>query len=145
MATTVSHEIRESGTALYVERVSASKAATPTTGADRAAAAVERLEEMAADVRGCALLGAGGEVLAASGDEERRDDWAEPAAGLLAAADAIREEPAEHIHVGTEEGEVFAVRDGGLTMIAVTDRFTLTSLLVSDMRTVLRDAVKEGA
>jgi predicted regulator of Ras-like GTPase activity (Roadblock/LC7/MglB family) len=145
MATTVSHEIRESGTALYVERVSASKAATPATGADRAAEAVQRLEEMAADVRGCALLDAGGAVLASSGDAERRDDWAEAAAGLLAAADAIRDQPAEHVHVGTEEGEVFAVRDGGLAMVAVTDRFTLTSLLVSDMRTVLREALKGSA
>ncbi len=145
MPTTVSHEIRESGTALYVERVSASKAATPATGADRAEEAVRRLEEMAADVRGCALLDAAGEVLAASGDAEYRDDWAEAAASLLAAADAIRDEPAEHIHVGTEEGEVFAVRHGGLTMVAVTDRFTLTSLLVSDMRIVLREAVKGSA
>jgi hypothetical protein len=142
MATTVSHEIRESATALYVERVSASKAATPATGADRAEEAVRRFEEMAADVRGCALLDAAGDVLAASGDAEHREDWAEAAASLLAAADAIRDEPAAHIHVGTEEGEVFAVRDGGLTMVAVTDRFTLTSLLVSDMRIVLRDAAR---
>ena len=100
MATTISHEIRESGTALYVERVSASKAATPATNADRAEEAVGRLEEMAADVRGCALLDAAGEVLAASGDAEGREDWAEAAESLLAAADAIREEPAAHIHVG---------------------------------------------
>ena len=140
MATTVSHEIRESGTALYVERVSASKAATPATDADLAEEAVRRLEEMAADVRGCALLDAAGEVVAASGDAEAREDWAEAAESLLAAADAIRDEPAAHIHVGTEEGEVFAVRDGGLAMIAVTDRFTLSSLLVSDMRIALRDA-----
>ena len=145
MATTISHEIRESGTALYVERVSASKAATPAIDSGRAEEAVRRLEEMAADVRGCALLDAAGEVLAASGDAEGREDWAEAAESLLAAADAIREEPAAHIHVGTEEGEVFAVRDGGLTMIAVTDRFTLSSLLVSDMRIVLRDARGDGA
>lgn len=103
-----------------------------------------RLEEMAADLRGCALLDSAGEVLAASGDGERREDWAEAAGALLSAADSIRSEPAQHVHVGTEEGEVFAVRLGGLAMLAVTDRFTLGSLLVSDMRVVLRDAAKES-
>lgn len=122
----------------------ASKAATPAkenapVGGEEAADAVRRLEEMAADVRGCALLDDDGKVLAASGDAEARDDWADAAEGLFAAADAAREEPAQQIHVGTEEGEVFAVRLGGLAMIAVSDRFTLGSLLFSDMRVVLRD------
>ena len=122
--------------------MSASKAATPAIDADRAAESVRRLEEMAGDLRGCVLLDAAGTVLAASGAEELRDDWAEAAASLLSAADAIRPEPAEHVHVGTEEGEVFAVRLGGLTMIAVTDRFTLGSLLVSDIRIVLRGVAR---
>jgi predicted regulator of Ras-like GTPase activity (Roadblock/LC7/MglB family) len=125
--------------------VSASKAATPAIEADRAADAVRRLEEMAGDLRGCALLDADGAVLAASGDAELRDVWAEAAASLLSAADSIRAEPAEHVHVGTEEGEVFAVRHGGLTMVAVTDRFTLTSLLVSDIRIVLRETIRASA
>jgi hypothetical protein len=121
--------------------VSASKAATPPIDAERAAEAVRRLEEMAGDVRGCALLDEAGTVLAATGREDRHDDWADAAAELFKTADAIRGEPAQHVHVGTEEGEVFAVRHGGLTMIAVTDRFTLGSLLVSDIRVVLREAM----
>jgi predicted regulator of Ras-like GTPase activity (Roadblock/LC7/MglB family) len=134
----------------YVERVGASKAATPAkenaaVGGEEAAEAVRRLEEMAADVRGCALLDGDGKVLAASGDAEARDDWADAAEGLFAAADAAREEPAQQIHVGTEEGEVFAVRLGGLAMIAVSDRFTLGSLLFSDMRVVLRDVSRGTA
>jgi hypothetical protein len=120
--------------------VSASKAATPPIDADRAAEAVRRLEEMAGDVRGCVLLDDAGSVLAATGGDERHDDWADAAAELLKTADAIRGEPAQQIHIGTEDGEVFAVRQSGLTMIAVTDRFTLGSLLVSDIRVVLRDA-----
>ena len=127
--------------------MSASKAATPAkespaVGAERAAEAVRRLEEMAVDVRGCALLDGDGMVLAVSGDADARGDWADAAEGLLAAADLAREEPAQQIHVGTEEGEVFAVRLGGLAMIAVSDRFTLGSLLFSDMRVVLRDAAR---
>jgi predicted regulator of Ras-like GTPase activity (Roadblock/LC7/MglB family) len=113
--------------------------------AERADEAVRRLEEMAADVRGCALVDGAGEVLAASGDADRRDEWVEAVAGLLAAADSARDEPAQQIHVGTEEGEVFAVRHGGLAMVAVSDRFTLGSLLFSDMRVVLREAAKGGS
>lgn len=124
--------------------MSASKAASPSIAAgEQAEQAVRWLEEMAADLRGCALLGPRGEVLAASGDAERRDDWAEAAADLLAAADAARGEPAEHVHVGTEDGEVFAVRHRGLTMVAVADRFTLGSLLVCDIRVVLRELAAE--
>ena len=125
--------------------MSPSKAATPATDAGRAKDAVRRLEEMAADVRGCALLDGAGKVLASSGDEDSRDEWAAAAAALLEAADSIRDEPATQIHVGTEEGEVFAVRLGGRTMVAVTDRFTLASLLLSDMRVVLREAGKKSA
>ena len=127
--------------------MSASKAATPASAkpivdSERAADAVRRLEEMAADVRGCALVDAEGKVLAASGDADDRTEWVEAVAGLLDAADSARDEPAQQIHVGTEEGEVFAVRHCGLAMVAVSDRFTLGSLLVSDMRVVLRDAAR---
>lgn len=104
--------------------------------ADAAREAVERLREMSADLRGCALLGPGGEVLAATGDRER---WGEAASELWEAADAAADDPAEHVHVGTEEGEAFGVRHGGRAMVAVTDRFTLASLMVFDMRAILRD------
>ena len=43
--------------------------------------------------------------------------------------------------MATEDGEAFAVRDGDLAMVAVTERFTLASLMLFDMRTVLRDLV----
>ena len=129
--------------------MTASKASTPadagtTPGAVRADRAVEQLEQMAGDLRGCVLLDAKGEVLAASGEAERREDWHEAAADLLAAADGARKEPAAHVHVATEDGEVFAIRHRGLTMVAVAERFTLASLLVSDIRTVLRDVAAPG-
>jgi hypothetical protein len=125
--------------------VASSKAASPAISAVRADDAINQLEEMAADVRGCALLDGDGKVIAASGATDRRGDWAEAVAELLDAADSIRDEPAQRVHVGTEEGEVFAVRQNGLAMVAVTDRFTLGSLLVSDMRVVLREVGKERA
>jgi hypothetical protein len=108
--------------------------------AGAAEAAVGRLREMSADLRGCALIGPDGEVLAATGDADR---WRSAGPELLAAADAAGEEPAAHVHVATEDGEAFAVREEGLAMVAVTDRFTLASLMIFDMRAVLRDLAKE--
>jgi hypothetical protein len=107
---------------------------TPST-AD-AEAAVARMREMSADLRGCAILDAAGAVLAATGPAER---WGEAAGGLLAAADAAGDQPAVQVHVGTEDGEAFALREGALAMVAVADRFALASLMVHDMRMVLHD------
>jgi len=98
--------------------------------------AIARIEELSADLRGCVVIGADGSVLAASGEAE---GWAEPATLFLAAVDDAGGEPAAHAHVATEDGEAFAVRHGDLAMLAVTDRFTLASLVVTDMRMALRD------
>jgi hypothetical protein len=97
--------------------------------------AVARMGEMSVDLRGCAVLDADGNELASSGGE----GWARAGAGFLAAADAADAEPAAQVHVATEDGEAFAVREGGLAMVAVAERFTLASLMLFDMRTVLRD------
>jgi predicted regulator of Ras-like GTPase activity (Roadblock/LC7/MglB family) len=94
------------------------------------------LSEMSPDLRGAAILGADGAVLAASNDPDR---WREDGATLLAVADRSAEEPVEQIHIGTEQGEVFALRHAGLAAIAVTERFALASLLLFDMRALLRD------
>ncbi|HWI94869.1 MAG TPA: hypothetical protein VNS60_02245 [Solirubrobacterales bacterium] len=109
--------------------------------ADAAASALAYLTEMSPDLRGGAILAAGGAVLAASDRPER---WREDAATLLAVADGAGGEPIEQAHVATEQGEVFAVRYAGMTAIAVTDRFALASLLFFDMRAVLRDLSEGG-
>jgi hypothetical protein len=109
-------------------------------GAASLEAAVARLGEMSPDLRGCAILDADGRTLAASGDRER---WASAGAALLGAADAAGEEPADHVHVATEDGEAFALRHEGLAMVAVAERFVLASLMLFDMRAVLRDLARE--
>ena len=108
---------------------------------EAAETAVARLREMSPDLRGCALLDGEGNVLAATGD---RDSWGAAAAELLAAADAAGGEPASHLHVATEDGEAFAVRHEGLAVVAVAERFTLASLMIFDMRAVLRDLAGEA-
>src|SRR5262249_59648776 len=93
------------------------------------------------DMRGAAILAGDGAVLAASGDSNR---WREDAAALFAAADRADEEAFEQIHIGTEQGEVFALRHSGLAAVAVTERFALASLLLFDLRSLLRDLAVGG-
>jgi hypothetical protein len=107
--------------------------------ADRA---VSYLEEISRELRGCAILSEGGEVLAASGDPEQ---WGEAGRELIAAADAAGGEPVAHAHVATGDGEAFCVREGGFVAVAVTERFTLASLMIFDIRIVLRRLAADGA
>ena len=108
---------------------------------DSATSALAYLTEMSPDLRGGAILGADGAVLAASGRPER---WREDAKALFDVADRAGEDPVEQVHISTEQGEVFALRHAGLAAVAVTDRFALASLLFFDMRSVLRDLASGG-
>lgn len=112
-------------------------AQAPAPDRESAAAALEFLGEMSPDLRGAAILGPEGEVLAATGDASER--WGDDAAALFSAADGAEQEPVEQVHIATEQGEVFAIRNAGLAAVAVTDRFALASLLLFDMRSMLRE------
>src|SRR4051812_11139808 len=149
MPTTMIQEIRARDTARYFGSdaqlgtesalaMTSSAPLAPVSG-EAAEQALGYLTEMSVDLRGGAILTASSEVLAASGDAER---WGAAAKRLLAAADGAEEQPAEQIHVATEQGEVFAVRAEGLVAIAVTDRFTLASLMAYDLRAILRDLAR---
>ena len=107
-----------------------------------AGSAVSFLEEISPQMRGCAILTASGEVIAASGNLER---WGETGRELIDAADAASGEPVAHAHVATGDGEAFCVREGGLVVVAVAERFTLASLMLFDMRTALRELAAQGA
>jgi hypothetical protein len=102
---------------------------------EEAVRALSHLREISPEMRGGAILDSGGDVLAASGD---RQAWRKAAGEMLAAADAPGE-PVTHAHVATEDGEAFCVREDGLVAVAVTERFVLASLMVFDLRAVLRD------
>jgi len=117
-------------------------AATPTAASGSAEAALAFLAEMWPDLRGAAILDGGGTVLAASAEAER---WQEDAAALFAAADAAESEPVEQVHVATAQGEVFALRNRGYAAVAATDRFALASLMLFDLRSVLRELAAEAS
>ncbi len=133
--TTVIHEARWSDTLCMLAQM-----ADVTTGNDversRAESALAWLREMSADLRGAAILRDDGSPLAATGDLEA---WADAGRELFAAADAAGAEAAERVHVATEDGEAFGIRGEGHAVVAVTSRFTLASLMLFDMRAVLRD------
>jgi len=114
----------------------ADDAATGVVSDDAAAQALAYLNEMSTDLRGAAILSSEGSVLAADGDADR---WREDCATLLEVADRAGGEPVEQVHIAGEQGEVFALRHGGLAVVAVTERFALASLMFFDMRSVLRD------
>jgi predicted regulator of Ras-like GTPase activity (Roadblock/LC7/MglB family) len=116
-------------------------AETNAISGEAAERALAFLAEMSPDLRGAAILDAKGAVLAAVEAPER---WGEDVAALLAVADRAGDEPAEQVHIATEQGEVFAIRHAGLTAAAVTDRFALASLLFFDMRSMLRDLATGG-
>jgi hypothetical protein len=119
---------------IFAHMSDASAATAPTE--ESAAAALEFLAEMSPDLRGAAIIGPQGEVLAATG--EKRERWGKDAAALFAAADEAEGVPVEQIHIATEQGEVFAIRNAGLAAVSVTDRFALASLMLFDLRSTLR-------
>lgn len=133
-------EARAIGTAGIFTQVPDGETSAAVSG-DAAEAALAFLAEMSLDLRGAAILDATGSVLAATDQPER---WREDAVTLFEVADRADAEPVEQIHVGTEQGEVFALRHAGLAIVAVTDRFALASLTFFDMRSLLRDLAAGG-
>ena len=112
---------------------------SPSAAASAAVAevALDRLVEISADLRGAAILDSTCEVLAATSDP---DAWQSAGQELRSRRPTPgRGEPLSQAHVGTEEGEVFAVRQGRFTVVAAADRFALGGLMLFDIRSVLRD------
>ena len=139
MTTTVIQEARARDTVGSFSQMPDAAAATAPSE-ESAEAALAYLAEMSPDLRGAAVLGPGGEVLAATGEEPER--WGVDAAALFAAADAAEGVPVEQVHIATEQGEVFAIRNAGLAAVSVTERFALASLMLFDMRSMLRELAR---
>lgn len=93
------------------------------------------LAELQPGLRASAILDSAGSVLAATPPDQA---WIEPALRLLSIAGIEADGSAVELHLAAPSGEVFAVREGGRTMIAISERFVLASLLTFDMRMVLR-------
>jgi hypothetical protein len=105
-----------------------------------------RLHELSADLRGAALCAPDGSLIAAIGpDDPDGPAWERAVRELWEAADgATGDSGARTVHVGTEEGEVFGVRADHASIVATADRFALASLMLCDLRAVLRDLSEPG-
>ena len=102
--------------------------------------AAERLCELSADVRAAVLLDAAGSLAAASDDAR---ELGELARRLFEEVDrATRDwdtEPPEQVEVQVPGGVVFASRTPRWTLAAVAKRGALSSLMLYDLRALLRE------
>jgi predicted regulator of Ras-like GTPase activity (Roadblock/LC7/MglB family) len=106
--------------------------------------AAERLRGLSTDVRAAVLLNAAGSLVAASDDDH--DDGpqlGELARRLFEEVDrATRDwdtDPPEQVEVQIPGGAVFASRTPSWTLAAVARRGALSSLMLYDLRAVLRE------
>lgn len=102
--------------------------------------AVNYLKEISSEVRVALLLGPDGEPEAATVDAvpKRVPGLIKRLYEQAHAAARTRSEAPNQVEVATPDGEVFCSRAGGRTLVAVTGRFALPSLMFYDMLTVLR-------
>lgn len=104
--------------------------------------ALRYLAELSTDITASLLLDAGGRLAAASG---REGDDGERARQLVLELFERAGPDAAQVEVTTAEGSVFAVREHGWTIAAVTGRFALPSLVFYDLRSVLADLERKAA
>jgi hypothetical protein len=95
-----------------------------------------RLLELSADTRAAVLLDGSGESAAVSGPVGEAE-LAEGARELLRAVDRAADEPPAELEAQVLGGSVYAVRGPRWTLVAVTRRSALSSLMLYDMRTLL--------
>ena len=70
--------------------------------------------------------------------------FTEAAAKLVSEVEAGGGEPIDSCHIASDDAEVFLVREAGMTLVAVAERFVLSSLMTYDIRMTLRDLSSEA-
>lgn len=128
------HEIRDSGTTAIL--------ATMADGRQTPELALRYLGELSTDIRAAAILDRAGALAATTEDDEER------AGRMRDLGSRLFEEAGDQVcqvEVTTADGGVFAVREHGWTIVAVTGRFALPSLTFFDLRSVLTDLAARAA
>lgn len=109
--------------------------------------AIHDLLNFSSDIRGVAVLGEAGDVVAAEPSADAAALQA-AAAALWSAAEACGSPssgPLEHVVVRDEQGAVAMLRDDARGIVAVTGPQPAVGLLLFDLRTCLADSAPEEA
>ena len=115
-----------------------------------AAEALADLKLISTQIDRAVILGPDGAVEASSeGDAEVAGRIARAGTGLYAAADRVRSELGRprltQLEVATPEGSVFAVREGGRTILATTGVGPTVGLIFYDLKTCLRNVAEDDS
>lgn len=113
------------------------------TGTDAVGRGLPYLLELEPEIRAAALVDGDGVVLEyADGTDGDRPDFRSAAVELLGVVEGAGGRPFDSCHIASSEAEIFVVREGDLSLVAVTERFVLASLVSFDMRMTLRDLAR---
>jgi hypothetical protein len=104
--------------------------------------ALRYLAEMSTDIKASLILDRAGALAAARG---AAGGQAGEMAELVRALFDTAGEGVSQVEVTTADGGVFALREHGWTIAAVTTRFALPSLIFFDLRSVLSDLEARAA
>lgn len=121
-----------------------------STGADSPAGRLAYLFELEPEIRAAAILDGEGTVVGSlasgreSGREQASAEFGTTAVSLVGAVDDAGSKPFDSCHIALPDAELFLVREGDLSLVAVTERFVLASLVSFDMRMTLRDLTATG-
>ena len=105
--------------------------------------ALADLTEISSQIEVAAICAAGGSVIASTlADAARASSLGSLVTRLLEATPAAGPATAEleQLEAATDEGSVFLVRDGGLTIVAVTKPQPTSGLVFYDLKSALRSA-----
>jgi hypothetical protein len=108
--------------------------------------ALSYLDELSTDIRAAVLLDEAGAAAAHKGAaEESAARLRELAVELFDRAERAAGEPVPQLEVSLPDGAVYGVRDGRWTLVVVTGRFALSSVMFYDLRNVLSDLGRRAA
>jgi len=101
------------------------------------------LAELEPDLRGAAIFDPQGGLIECSVGGS--SGFAEAAAKLVSEIEVGGDEPIDSCHIASDDAEVFLVREAGMTLVAVAERFVLSSLMTYDIRMTLRYLSSEAS
>jgi hypothetical protein len=136
-ATVTIQAIRDRGTRLFCLGELPEPALTPEL-------ALSYLDELSTDIRAAVLLDEAGAAVAHKGAAPAKRLGA-LALELFARAERAAGEPVPQLEVSTGAAAVYGVREGGWTLVVVTGRFALSSVMFYDLRSVLSDLGRRAA